>query len=411
MDLVRLAQYFRKPQHGFNDFKNDRIISKYTIMILLFLASISTFKRFYLSPINCWIPAEFKRYKKFINKYCWLKGLYYAEQKYESFALSLEDKQEKLIYYYQWMHFYLIVLILLFYLPKVLWDFLTIKILDFDLYNFSSALTLYQIKPCEKEKILNYLSSIIKTPEDQDSELINNLKKFYLYKSKFKNFGQHSKKIFIESDLSQKSVFNQIKKTSLILNYFLIKLINLGLSLTLFYVLNQLLISESDRTFYLREIIDEFSNGKSELSDSKIFPNLAICNVMIKEVNSYSSNHFYSFNCVLPFNLFNHKISMVLYLWILFVLIPFNLIIVFKWLKNIVFSLSNQNYNFVRDHLIPFGYLKTETDEFLLKVFSQYYLNSNGIFLLRLLESNSSYLTTSDVLSFIWNKFKIKIYN
>lgn len=78
MDFFKIAKTFhfgsqRKLRD--NDFFIDRLSHRHSTKILIVFVILATFKRFFTSPINCWVPAELKRYEKYINKYCWIKGI------------------------------------------------------------------------------------------------------------------------------------------------------------------------------------------------------------------------------------------------------------------------------------------------------------------------------------------------
>lgn len=42
-----------------------------------------------------------------MNRYCWLKGTYYVNQNYDLNTLSIEAREETLLYYYQWVTYFI----------------------------------------------------------------------------------------------------------------------------------------------------------------------------------------------------------------------------------------------------------------------------------------------------------------
>lgn len=85
------------------------------------------------------MPAELKRYSKFINSYCWLRGTYYANQTYDERVFSLTPTKDNLIQYYQWVAVFLLGQAVLFYVPYVLWNFIANKTLDVQLFFIAQA--------------------------------------------------------------------------------------------------------------------------------------------------------------------------------------------------------------------------------------------------------------------------------
>lgn len=76
------------------------------------------------------MPAELKRYRHFINNYCWVRGTYYAVQTYDDRVFSFQPTENNLIYYYQWVPLFLLIQALLLYIPYILWNFLVHRLVD-----------------------------------------------------------------------------------------------------------------------------------------------------------------------------------------------------------------------------------------------------------------------------------------
>lgn len=162
--------------------------------------------------------------------------------------------------------------------------------------------------------------------------------------------------------------------------------------------------------------MDKFLSGQSELPTStsdtsvKYFPLVTVCDVKIKELEtSEASFHLYNFNCVLPVNLFNEKIFMVLWLWYVCVLLPVSIYQIFKWIKKIGFRQSYYKYMFIKHRLEPFIKDEINSDKnigFLMHLFSGYYVHADDVFLMWLIEENSSLVVSTDVINELWSKFK-----
>lgn len=109
MEFLRAAKSLRfaSQRHlSDNDFFSDRLSHRHTTKIVVVFILLATLKRLFSSPINCWVPAELKRYEKYINRYCWIKGTYYVDQHYDLNAFTVEARSESLLQYYQWVAFF-----------------------------------------------------------------------------------------------------------------------------------------------------------------------------------------------------------------------------------------------------------------------------------------------------------------
>jgi hypothetical protein len=75
MEFVKLIRKFNfGPSRSIrnNDFFSDRISNRHTINILVVLIALSTFRRLFSNPINCWVPAELRRYERYESIYYFL---------------------------------------------------------------------------------------------------------------------------------------------------------------------------------------------------------------------------------------------------------------------------------------------------------------------------------------------------
>ena len=162
MDFIKLAKTAkfatgRKKRN--NDFFVDRLSHRLTTNLLLVFILLATFRRFYSSPINCWVPAELARYGEYMERYCWLKGTYYVDQSYDHNMLSITARNEAVLHYYQWVYLFLCIQAFLFYLPRLIWSTITQKIYDFDLFNMVEAAKKYEVYKTDTRNVLRYLSA------------------------------------------------------------------------------------------------------------------------------------------------------------------------------------------------------------------------------------------------------------
>lgn len=141
MELLKLIKNlsFSGRQTRDNDFFSDRLCHRHTRFIIYMLIAITALKRLMSSPLNCWIPAELRRYEKYINKYCWVRGTYYVKDFYELENIQYVERHESILRYYQWVHLILLIQSTMFYFPRIVWIFLSNRILQYDLFETVDA--------------------------------------------------------------------------------------------------------------------------------------------------------------------------------------------------------------------------------------------------------------------------------
>ena len=309
MDFIRAARIFRfgsvrKLQN--NDFFSDRISHRHTTSIILVFIVLVTFKRLFSNPINCWIPAELRRYEKYINRYCWIKGTYYVNQNYDLNVLSIEARDETLLYYYQWVYIFLLLQAGLFYFPKVLWFFLSSRLLDYDLINLVDAAKKHEFYGYDQKRIIDYLCSNV---NHQYTWLTDANKK--ISKHIQDKIEQQEENSMTNIDKFREYVqlrIHKFRKSGLTISYLFVKVLYLMVAIFQIYFMNRFL-SNKKNAFYGLQILKTILSGQADLvhqSDSKIFPRVTICDIRTKEL---STDHLYTVQCILSFNLFNERIS------------------------------------------------------------------------------------------------------
>lgn len=162
MEFIKIAKGFqfaavRKLRN--NDFFVDRLSHRITNNIILGCILLATFRRFFSNPIDCWVPAELTRYAEYMQRYCWLKGTYYVDQNYDHHMLSITAREESILQYYQWVYLFLCIQAFMFYMPRLMWIFITDRLFDFDLFNLIEAAKKYEVYGTDKNKILKFLKA------------------------------------------------------------------------------------------------------------------------------------------------------------------------------------------------------------------------------------------------------------
>ena len=186
-------------------------------------------------------------------------------------------------------------------------------------------------------------------------------------------------------------------------------LIMLNLFVKLLYIINAVgqlwLLNEfisNDRysyTFYGLEVLTAVWNH--EQPNSRMFPRITLCDFQIRQMQNV---HDYTVQCTLPINLFNEKIYIFLWFWILFV--AGVTVIGFVYMVWTLFSMNRVTY--LKKYLRITGKLKKDnpTDERLIRQFVNEYLRQDGVFALRLISKNTNDVITAEVISAIFEYFK-----
>ena len=146
--------------------------------------------------------------------------------------------------------------------------------------------------------------------------------------------------------------------------------------------------------------------------ESKRFPRVTLCDFHIREVGI---THRYTVQCVLPINLFNEKIFLILWFWIL-LLAAFNIGDFISWLARIIRVGSRSAY--VRRKLAmnqaanePLDDLTTSpqrqlNEKKIRKAFVRDYLQEDGCFALRLLARNGQDIIVGKVIDNLYKHYR-----
>jgi hypothetical protein len=409
MEFLKAAQKFRFGAcRGLRniDFFSDRMSHRHTTSILLVFIILVTFRRFYSSPINCWVPAELRRYEKYINRYCWIKGTFYVKQNYDLNVLSIEARDESLLHYYQWVHIFLLVQAFLFYMPRIVWHYISHRVLDYDLSNMVDAAIKHECYPNNQSSLIRFLCSHLN--DEQTWMSANKYKLNKAIKAKINNLAENVKEAnnFKEFFALQ---YRKFSRSVLTLSYVMIKLMYLFVAVLQIYLMN-VFLSNRQNSFYGYQVLKTIFSGQADLggqSDSRIFPRVTVCDIKTKELGT---EHLYTVQCILSYNLFNERIYAFLWFWIVAVVIPFTIIDLFRWLRRLVVYSTRFNYQFIKDRLRIYETLKRgdPKEKLLVRIFAEHYVSTDGVFILRLIEHNSNAMVVSELINEMWKHFKIE---
>ena len=133
------------------------------------------------------------------------------------------------------------------------------------------------------------------------------------------------------------------------------------------------------------------------------FPRVTLCDFNIRG-QDLGNVQKYTVQCVLPVNLYNEKIYMFLWFWMIAVALA-SVVSFLVWLCRAV--LLQDRLRFVANHLTLGSRLpasgRAAEDRRLLRRFVVDYLRQDGAFLLRLIAHNTNNITTTEVVCALWD--------
>lgn len=151
-----------------------------------------------------------------------------------------------------------------------------------------------------------------------------------------------------------------------------------------------------------------FLLGISWDSETRLFPKTTLCDFTVREFGHPKLAHEYTVPCVLPLNLFNQQMFTVLYFWYSMIIL-LNIGDFFLWL----YTISPHNRRaFIRKRLHSKKYpLTNETrDREKVNLFTNEYLEADGLFILILIKENSSDFVASEIVYRLYTEKFLKKY-
>ena len=273
---------------------SDRLSSKWTVVFLLLLAVVAMGLQVFTAPIRCWVPAEFlPAHVDYANSYCWFSTfiVYIRNPKFPFDTEdvlpfmgrnTVTDKSQRLVY--QWIPLIFLFQALLFKLPDILWK---------------AGLSTLGMK-IEK---LHGLSDGYGNLPSKERKLVGKQLARYLYK-------------YVDSSTLKGCPWGMIT-----LLYIFIKCLYFVNVVTQFSLLGDLLSADygNETRLYSNDLMKHLSNTSvSRLPESPAFPRTALCDFPVRKI---SNTQRYTVQCDIPINNWYHYISVLVWVWLLFMLV------------------------------------------------------------------------------------------
>ena len=382
-DILRTAAAVSRIRIRNDDDFSDRIHHRYTVALLCIFSFVTTSRQLVGRTITCWVPKEFTgSHKAYAHSYCWVKNTYYLPFNKSIPKVHEEDKREMIVYY-QWVPMILLFQALLFYLPCFLWRSFYSRS-GIDIGNvIEAACTIENCKNAEKK--------------ETSLKMMTNAFDLYLG-SKLKRVGNgllDKSRVLAQNTCC---VFFQRRYGNYIVMLFSVtKVIYIVNSICQLFLLNVFL--GTDYNVYGFEVMYDLANTR-DWKPSPRFPRVTICDFKTRRVGNI---HRYSLQCVLPINLFNEKIFIVIWFWLVVISI-ISCITLISWFM----KLRVDNVTYIKSLLHTMDRFQDGVDKELLHVFVERYLRMDGVFLVRLVSANSNSIVAMELVDSLWGEFLAK---
>lgn len=370
--LVKVVLNLAKGEERLDDTITDRLNHVTTSAILVVMAVLVSTKQYVGDPIECWCPKEFtKNQVQYADSFCWIRGTYYVPFEREDMPSVYGRGRTPTITYYQWVPLILLVQSLLFSLPSLFWRGMQAKS-GFDASNFidygrkvSSPKVKNDIRGTLLDHMTLQLERYLKYGNPQSEVKAGSFTisvKHLFTKTCFRFFGHRRLNYFCTLQLATKLFY----------------LVNsVGQIFLLDYLLNMKFHT------YGSDVLSSLTSGSRpsrELArhQEARFPKVTMCDFKVRRLGAV---HNYSIQCALTVNLFNEKVFLILWIWMVFISAA-NFCSLFRWfLRNLM---SGERYRYIKNLLLISGLIepikkKAKNREFFSPMSDSNFNNSNNI--------------------------------
>ncbi|XP_013415387.1 innexin unc-9 isoform X2 [Lingula anatina] len=359
----------------------DRLSHRYTAIIFIVFALVVSTKQYVGDPITCWTPTHFTdAHEDYTNNYCWIKNTYYT-----AFDERIPEKWEphEHIGYYQWVPIVLMVQALMFYIPCIVWRLLNGRT-GVDMNTIVKSLSGNEsLNPDAREGTIRYLVRHLDRYFDHQRDLS---------KGCFANCKQLISKHCICLFCGRRY------GNYLIALYLIIKVIYLANVIGQLFLLNAFL--GTNYHIYGFEVIGDLMNKRS-WKESGQFPRVTLCDFEIRFLGGVSNIHRHTVQCVLPINLFNEKIYIFIWFWLVFV----SAATVFGFLTWLSMLFQRERRHYIRKYLKLMERIESNCDTKMTHAFIEKYLRQDGVFILKLLGRNTNDVVVAEMIDALWEYF------
>uniref|UniRef100_A0A0N5AP55 Innexin n=1 Tax=Syphacia muris TaxID=451379 RepID=A0A0N5AP55_9BILA len=355
----------------------DRLHYYYTSTFLLVTAVLISLKMFGGRPIECWVPAEYKGgWEDYTEMFCWARSTYWVSFE-ESIPEKIDARESRMISYYQWTPFFLVICAFFFYSPCLIWRLMYglsgIRLNDIMQFASDRSNVEPMIRQANIEGLAAHLSSVFK------------------HRYRFGISHPYHHKYFKILNFR----YYEAYLTGL---YIIIKVLYFVNVVGQMILMNRFL-QTNKYSIYGIEVLKDLISGRP-WQESGNFPRITLCDMNIRILGNVQRH---TVQCVLVINIFTEKVFILLWMWYA-LLAVISAVSCTSW---IFFTLPvSQRKKFIARRLelsdIEFRRrnFKHELDQFV-----KNYIKIDGTFVLKMLTVHAGMLICTEVIGVMWDTF------
>ncbi|KAK2140718.1 hypothetical protein NP493_5625g00004 [Ridgeia piscesae] len=299
------------------------------------------------------------------------------------------NEARHMISYYQWVPLILVSQALLYFLPCLFWRFLNRRIgLNLPSIIEASRATQKAVFPETREKSIRYVVMQI------DSYLTASVRRHLPTGAHAGGWCSRFARVLSRSwCLACCKMYGNY----LTCCYLCMKLLYLANGIGQLWMLDVFLGFQRSYQLYGFHVLVKFLRGE-DWSQSERFPRVTLCDFQIRQQTNV---HRYTVQCVLPINLFNEKIFIFIWFWLLGMAFMSTINIV-HWLTRQTILSTQTAY--VRRQLSSMDTIN-KREHRATREFTESYLRRDGLLIVRLVANNAGGLVAADVLHGLWTNY------
>ncbi|XP_041374680.1 innexin unc-9-like [Gigantopelta aegis] len=362
------------------DDRTDQLHHVVIVSLLLGMSLLVGASQFVGDPVRCWIPKEYStdddHFTDYVNSYCFITPMYHFPT-YEPIPTSRAEREKTEIGFYRWVVVMFLFQALLFYGPHMMWQLLQgecgINVKKVIEMAIDAHLGIVDEK--EREETLSHAAIFI------DRWLTTYRDHSASHWARFS--GCFSKTFFC---------FGTKSGSYLVELYLLVKLLNLANVLGQFALLGAFL--QMDYVTYGFDVL-LFLSENEDWRDVDHFPRISLCDFQIRQLQNVQD---WTVQCVLSINMFLEKLYACS--WFVFAAVAIaTLCNLLSWVTELM--TSSRREAFLDKHRLKMKHMNAD-NETLFKKFCREYLRPDGVFMLRMIERNTTIMTSQDIFSLLW---------
>jgi len=364
----------------------DRLHFGRTPMVCMFFSGfLVLIKYMQIRPMLCWIPYEFTNdnWVEYATYFCYVSNTFLPVGK-DVFAYDTIDNIEKgnvvWLKYYQWVPLIFISVAIIFYLPRLLWQ----GVLEAEGINITAMV-----------RSVNGFESAL-NPANRDRQ-IGFLAKYMM--AHFSTKKRQSGSSGLKQLLGKICFFSRSDASYVGRMYLLLKVLQVTVSVGILFILNVWL---DGFHFYGIDVL--VSAFKGTYNQTNAFPLVSVCEMDKRDLGDDKT---YRFQCLLTMNLFNEKIFVLFWFYLVYVAIV-TILNTFFWFLKVLQTSKREAYIRTLLKLSKSADIDFDNPEHktLFREFVQKFLKPDGVFTFRLINANTTTVVMHEITGKLWNLWK-----